>query len=253
MKIHQWFLAIGTVCALGYAAQAATYTYSGPLPSGGLIPDGDANGWSATLSLPIDTIVQGNPALAASDTIVADTLRVNLNISGGYNGDLYGYLVHGSSMAVLLNRVGVSGVAGVSASGTTIAGEAGSSASGFNVTFVAGLTPDIHTIVGTPGQPIVNGAVAVDGRQVSSLAGQTFNSALRPATLTSFNDQTAAGDWTIYFADLSSGFQSTVTGWGFSFDVNAIPEPVHVALGIFGALFGAVQLGRYVRRRAKQA
>jgi hypothetical protein len=29
-----------------------------------------------------------------------------------------------------------------------------------------------------------------------------------------------------------------------------VPEPVHIALGLFGLLFGGVQTGRYLRNRA---
>ncbi len=32
---------------------------------------------------------------------------MNLNISGGYNGDLYAYLSYGGALVPLLNRVGV--------------------------------------------------------------------------------------------------------------------------------------------------
>ena len=34
---------------------------------------------------------------------------MTLNLSGGWNGDLYAYLVHNSGFAVLLNRVGRNG------------------------------------------------------------------------------------------------------------------------------------------------
>ncbi|MBM3880824.1 MAG: hypothetical protein FJ387_14090 [Verrucomicrobia bacterium] len=64
----------------------------------GLIPDNNVNGWSDTRTLS-----------SISDNLITD-VNVTLNISGAeevaFNGDLYGYLVHSSGFAVLLNRVG---------------------------------------------------------------------------------------------------------------------------------------------------
>src|SRR6185295_7585972 len=62
-------------------------------------------------------------------------VNVRVNISGGYNGDLYAYLVHDTGYSVLLNRVG-------RRSGDSL----GYSDSGFNVT-IDDQAPfgDIHT------------------------------------------------------------------------------------------------------------
>ena len=64
----------------------------------GAIPDGSAAGWSAT---------------AAASGYLPSILdvTVNLNLSGGYNGDLYAYLSYGGVLVPLLNRVGVTGQA----------------------------------------------------------------------------------------------------------------------------------------------
>jgi hypothetical protein len=260
MKILQWFFSMACVGALGCAAQAATYSFSGPLSHGSTIPDGDANGWTDTLTVSVGATGGNNPPLVAGDYIVANTLTVTLNISGGYNSDLFGYLTHEGGYAVLLNRVGVNGVAGVSIPGSpnNRDGELGSAGAGFNVQFVAEslspVIPDIHTYeiaagqtVGGTGTPVTAG---VDGRDVSSLNGQSFSGVSRTALLSSFNNQAATGDWTLYFTDLFSGDTSTVNGWSIAFE--AVPEPVHVALGIFGALFGVVQAGRYLRRRTEK-
>jgi hypothetical protein len=40
--------------------------------------------------------------------------------------------------------------------------------------------------------------------------------------------------WTLFFADSGFGATTTVTGW--SLDVTAVPEPVNVALGVFGSM-----------------
>jgi hypothetical protein len=54
---------------------------SGMLNSG--VPDGNPNGWVNS------TIISGQ-----SGTILPGSLQVSLNLSGGWNGDLYAYLVN---------------------------------------------------------------------------------------------------------------------------------------------------------------
>jgi len=83
------------------------------------IPDNNASGlaFGFTVTTPFSSI---------------DSVVVTLSISGGYNGDLYAYLSHGSGFAVLLNRVGVTGTDPL-----------GYPDSGFNVTLSPGGT-DIH-------------------------------------------------------------------------------------------------------------
>jgi hypothetical protein len=68
-----------------------------------------------------------------------------------------------------------------------------------------------------------------------------------------FNSQFASSDpngsWTLFIADLSGGSVSTLNS--FSLDLTAVPEPVSVALGIFGGTLWLVVLtrSRPVRRR----
>ncbi len=79
-------------------------------------------------------------------------------------------------------------------------------------------------------------------------------------SLSGINDlQNVPDSTTVYFRYYASG-QTTTGGWGFyssssgqdglSFDgtLSAVPEPVTWALIVFGAMFGAVQLGRLYRR-----
>ena len=68
-------------------------TFNSGFQNGGVIPDGQLTGWTDTRSL------------AGAAGQITD-VSVTLNLSGGWNGDLYAYLVHGSGFAVLLNRVG---------------------------------------------------------------------------------------------------------------------------------------------------
>jgi hypothetical protein len=60
-------------------------------------------------------------------------------------------------------------------------------------------------------------------------------------TLTSFNGITgsdAAGQWTLFLADLAAGDQSTLVSW--SLDITTVPEPSALALGAMGVLVLAV-------------
>src|SRR5438876_350100 len=75
----------------GGTAQAGLYT-AGLTPNAP-IPDGNVNGYQSSLTL------SGLPTLTLD-------VNVTLNISGGWNGDLYAYLRHGDGFSVLLNRVG---------------------------------------------------------------------------------------------------------------------------------------------------
>ena len=59
------------------------------------MPDGNTVGWTSMQSL------SGIP-----DNQITD-VTVTLNISDGYNGDLYAYVAHGPGFVVLLNRVGL--------------------------------------------------------------------------------------------------------------------------------------------------
>ena len=64
--------------------------YSG---TGGSIPDCNPTGWATTV-----TVSRERP-------VITD-VKVTLNISGGYNGDVYAYLSYGGVLVPLLNRVG---------------------------------------------------------------------------------------------------------------------------------------------------
>jgi len=152
---------------------------------------------------------------------------VRLNISGGYNGDLYGYLVlqnaNGSSAtAILLNRVGTSG-----------SDPFGSTGSGFNVTLSDGGSADIHGATGNP-----TGTWLADQYAGANSLNSTFSG------------MTANGTWTLFLADLSAGGgQSTLLGWGL--DVSVVPEPTTWGLVMFGgglAIAGIFRI-RIVQRK----
>ena len=194
--------------------QAAIYS-SGNVNGSGTslnlaIPDGNPNGLFTTISV---------SGAAATLTHV----NVTLNISGGYNGDLYGYLSYNGTLVTLLNRVGTGG-------GDTF----GFSASGFNNITLndASGNGNIHDIA----NPVANTSYTPDIGGGNNLA--------------SFNGGNPNGTWTVFFADLSGGDVSTLNGW--SLDLTAVPEPVNAAMAVFGAgLFGAGFARRHFRMRKR--
>lgn len=174
------------------------------------------------------TILDGNPAnltvnsmnlsaYATGNNWSLATLTVTLNISGGNNNGLYAYLVgpNGSTTVTLMNQPGYA-VDGFGATGA-----------GMNITL-----QDAATAQGSI-QYTVSG---------SALSG-AYNAA---GTLSDFNGLNPNGTWTLYFADtLAGGGNATLNGW--SLNVDAVPEPVNMALGIFGALMGTVVIWRKLK------
>ncbi|MSU58847.1 MAG: PEP-CTERM sorting domain-containing protein [Pedosphaera sp.] len=224
------------LAALTGAAHATLYTYnfSTGFNNAGVIPDGNVTGWSDTRNVP------NSFTLGLNDTSQIVDVNVRLNVTGGYNGDLYGYLVHSSGFAVLLNRVGKT------------SGDAfGYGDAGMNVTFndQTAETIDIHsyqTVGGYNASFITGGAQwRPDGRNVDPAT--VLDSDSRTALLTSFNPTTADGNWTLFLADMAGGDVSTVASWGL--DISVVPEPVTVALGAFGLLLGGAQILRWRRSR----
>jgi hypothetical protein len=180
--------------------------------TGGAIPDGNPAGFTTA------DVVSGVTDLGAVDNVT-----VSLDISGGFNGDLYGYLVYQPSgggsavMSVLLNRPGL---------GNTGGGPAlqyfGYADAGMTVT-LNDQTP-LTSINNYGGNSLRSGAPT-----------GTFNSA--GGTLnTSFNGiSTVNGTWTLFLADLSAGGGTAVLN-SATLTVDEVPEPVTWALIIFGAM-----------------
>ncbi len=191
----------------------ASVTAHGALfPSGTLntiIPDANPNGISSTIN------VSG-----ALPTII--DVNVTINVSGGFNGDLYAYLSYNGILVPLLNRVGTSPL-----------NPFGYSTAGFN-----NITLDDQAANGN----IHNVPAPVSGYSYQPDSGSS--------SLGNFNGANPNGTWTIFFADLASGggsSPSTLVSW--SLDITAVPEPVNVALGIFGGVFLVVIVARSRRVR----
>ncbi len=186
------------------------------------IPDANPSGYVNNQAIGMTT--QGNNLPA--NPIIASVTGVRLTLSGGWNGDLYAYLRYevtgvGVGFTTLLNRVG-----------TSPGNPVGSTVAGFNNIFLtAGSGLDIHNVV----TPAADTTYQVD--QTGS--SPTFNSfvGLDPTV----------GTWSIFFADLSGSHVSTLDSWGLTLEV--VPEPVNVALGIFGGIGGIAALVRWRSQR----
>jgi hypothetical protein len=189
------------------------------------IPDGSAVGWSGT-------------ATASGYLPSLSSVSVNLNISGGFNGDLYAYLSYGGVLVPLLNRVGVTATGGGSSFGYSDAG--------FNVTLSSAGANDVHFYQNYSPSFNVSGQLTgtwqPDGRAIDPQSSpSTFDTASR-VSFDSYNGLNPNGTWTLFIADLSAGAQSQLVSW--ELDITAVPEPVNVALGIFAGVFLVVTLAR---------
>ena len=210
MKMH---LILAGLLAFDYLqAQAALYSVGNV---------GNNNATSLNLAIP-----DGNPVGACSTLRVGglgnslSALTVTLNVSAGYNGDLYAYLSYNGTLVPLLNRVGTG-------SGDAIQNLFGYSTSGFNNVTLGDGGTSIHGVA----NPVSGTSYAPDGGSLASFGGANPN-----------------GTWTLFFADLSGGATSTLQGW--SLDITAVPEPVNVALAIFG---GLLAVGSGIRRWSQSA
>ena len=193
------------------------------------IPDGSPSGWAGT-------------ATASGYLPSLSDISVTLNISGGYNGDLYAGLSYGGVLVPLLNRVGVS-------SGNPF----GSDGAGMSVTLSDSGSVNIHAA----GDGVLGGTYRADGQNIDPLSSAssfsaTGGSIMLDAVGTGFGNMNPNGTWTLFLADLSGGGQSTLVSW--SLEITAVPEPVNVALGIFAGVFVVVVVvrSRSVRNRVQR-
>ncbi len=164
-------------------------------------------------------------------------IQVTLNVSGGVNSDLYAYLSYNGSSVVLLNRIGVS-------SGNVF----GDSGSGLNSVVLSDAgSANIHTLTGSS---VVSGTYKPDGNNISPLgSAATFNANGGSQTLdAAFGGMSPNGTWTLYFADVvAGGGNETLNGWNL--DITAVPEPVNMALVIFGVVMSLGSVLRWHRKR----
>lgn len=205
---------------LGAASAHAAFTYVQTFNNLNLsIPDGSVLGVSDTRQVSSGY----GPILE---------VRVTLELSGGYTGDLYALLIHDGVSAVLLNRPGRRADDGL--------GYADSGLS--NVTFSdAAPQGDVHnyrlTLQGSHNIPLsgsLTGTWQPDGRTTSP--GVVIDTDPRSAFLSSFIGHNPDGAWTLFLADLSPVGEARLASWGLELEL--VPEPSAcaglAALGLFG-------------------
>ena len=117
--------------------------------------------------------------------------------------------------------------------------------SGMLVTLTSASTAnDIHFYQNF--SPAYNGSGQLTGTWQAD--GRTSPLDTSRGSLSSFNGLDPNGTWTLFFADLSPGDQSTLVSW--SLDITTVPEPVPLALAIFAALAALIKLVSWRRQRA---
>jgi len=207
MKTKLLLFALAAPVAVAQAQTVFPFTTNITFNVGQNIPDGNPNGFAnAQMLSGIDGLI-GN-------------LTVSLDISGGYNGDLYVYLTHLSGFSVLLNRTGRTGTDAF-----------GYGDAGFSVTFDDDAVTDIHNYGGNGGAQLL-GTWQPDARNFDP--ANVLDTTGRSAWLNSFTNYTANGQWTLFIADMSGGGgQATLNSW--TLHITSVPEPSSVALL---ALFG---------------
>jgi subtilisin-like proprotein convertase family protein len=199
IKMKKYLILILTAAATTTASaqpQLLTTNWSGGFANNGVVPDNDLSG------LTITEMLTGWSGPVSNVT-------VTLNLTGGWNGDIYAYLYHDGVMSVLLNRVGTPANSGL-----------GYGDSGFNVTLNDSATYSIHNYqADSPNiiSGVVQGTWQPDG-----------------AGLSLFDGQDASGTWSLYLVDENPGGVMTVNNWGLI--VTTVPEPSTLALAVMGGL-----------------
>ncbi len=194
-------------CLLQTTVVQAATTVTGTWNVSVTIPDNNDVGYTSMQSLLSPGISQ------------IQSVSVQLTFSGGWDGDLYAYLVHDNVVSVLLNRPGKS-----------LANPDGSGASGLIVTLSDDATQDIHTSL--PASGLASGNFQPDGRTTDPKL--VLDTDPRTAPLSVFNGQDASGSWTLFVADQSAGEVSTLQSW--SLTVTGVPEPSPCLLGALGSI-----------------
>jgi hypothetical protein len=187
--------------------------------------------WTLNTTIPVGNPV-GVPYSETFSGLSSDpitSVEVTLDISGGYNGALYGYLVlqdadGNTATETLLNQIG-----------TTTSNPFGSDGAGLDVTLSDTGTANgsIHDATSVPtGVWLPDSSNTLDG---------------------TFGGMTANGTWTLYLADLDGGTPTpTLVSWGLDVNVAPVPEPAFGSLaGLGGLLLLAGQ--RLIRNRRKQS
>ena len=221
-------LTIGLAGTLALNAAATTVNWYSDLVNTTVADNSSAGSTFSTA-----TSGSWNGTWASGSTI--EGINVYLNISGGYNGDLYGYLVYNDGTTtrteILLNRIG--------------GGNLAAAGSGFGSGTDAGSFTSLQAV----GVRISDTGSAINGvtpGAATAVASGNYTPDSAATFASTFNNLNSGGTWTLFLADLATGDQSTLVNWGL--DITVVPEPATWALIIFGVLAGGTATMRRVRR-----
>jgi hypothetical protein len=174
----------------------------------GVVPDNSYSGWTDTRTL------------GATPAGTIQSLAVDLTLTGGWNGDLYAYLVNDTSgFSVLLDQIGT--------------GPSGNGNAGMTVTLSTHATlfnPNQGSIAAYNGLPTGTWTPDITAGSWASLLGNTAN----------------GSTWTLFIADLSGGGVTTVQNWGLQMDIVAVPEVESWVAAALAGMFGAFWLNRQI-------
>ena len=219
MNIHRQILALTMAllafCGAAHGALVYDQTNSSGFANSGYVPDNNPSGWANSQT------VSG----LASGLHITD-VRVGLNLSGGWNGDLYGYLQYqpagggSATLLVLLDRVGDPGISG------------GYGDTGFSVMLSDAGAHPIENYQSFSYS--TSGSGQLQGTWQANDGSATFAG--------TFGSLDPNGTWTLFLADRATGDQSQVTSW--SLQLEAVPEPTTWALLGFGTVFAGAGVAR---------
>jgi subtilisin-like proprotein convertase family protein len=204
-------------------AQGITNTFS--LSPNAQVPDANPTGWQS--QVPVSGI-----AGSISD------VQITLDISGGYNGDLYAFVSSpGGQLSILLNRPGV-----------TAGNPFGYSDSGLSISMDSSAASNVHTYglsYSLNGNGQVTGFWQADGRNIDPQSdGATFDSTTSTAGLYVFNGLTRSGvngNWTFFIADCAGGGGAPTIN-SVELQITSIPEPGGLSLLVCGAVLVLLKL-----------
>lgn len=199
---------LASLTSLSSFATIYSTNWSTGFANAGVVPDNNFSGWSDTRTV------------GAMPAGPFNSLSVDLHLTGGWNGDLYAYLVHDTGFTVLLNHVGV-GVSGVGAFGY---GDAG-----MNVNLASSGT-SIHQYGGN--------------NTFSAPPTGSWMTDNTSGNLASFLSTDPNGTWSLFIADQSGGGVTTVQSWGLQMDIVAVPEVETWVAAALAGVFGAFWLNR---------
>lgn len=184
--------------------RAATVTYTTAVAT--VIPDNDASGV-------LQTIDVSNSGLASLDSVT-----LSLATTGGWNGDLYAYLVHDGVLTVLLNRPGRS-----------LSVPDGSHTSGIAILLDDAAPTDVHAAPGA-----LSGTFQPDGRFIDP--SLSLDTTPRTDLLADFTPTSPNGTWRLFIADVAGGDEATLVSWSLSLTGPSVPEPTSIGLLSFASL-----------------